>query len=315
MMESLRPSLGPADVLLFVNGLYGSGAHDVEVLPGGEWSAAFSFMLDEVELVARFSARLDDFEKDRVAAAFSRSELPVPSLLDLGESPYGYYAISERKHGVFLEDLDESGWRRALPQLFAALDSMRMTEAESTSGCHLADDGSEPVTWREWLLSGITDEPGGRVSGWQKRLSGSPELEALFAEGRAVLVSLLVSLPEKRSLVHGDLVNRNVLVEPDGSVIVAIFDWGCGVFGDYLFDVAWLDFWSPWFPALQAVGFLGALQSHYRLISHHAHDFAPRLKAYELHIALSHLAYNAFTGRDDEQTPLSVRMRQVLDST
>lgn len=314
-MESLRPALGPADVLLFVKGLYGSGARDVEMLPGGEWSAAFSFMLDQDELVVRFSARIDDFEKDRAAAAFSTRVLPVPRLLDIGESPYGYYAISERKHGVFLEDLDESGWRRALPQLFVALDSMRTIEVESTAGCQLTDDGSEPVTWREWILSGITDEPGGRVSGWKRRLSGSAELEALFAEGRAALVSLFASLPEQRSLIHGDLINRNVLVEPDGSVIVAIFDWGCGVYGDYLFDVAWLDFWSPWFPALEAVDFLSALQSHYRSISHHAHDFAARLKAYELHIGLSHLAYNAFTGRDDEQTALSVRMRQVLDST
>ena len=46
-----------------------------------------------------------------------------------------------------------------------------------------------------------------------------------------------------RSLLHCDLMNRNVLV--DEGRINAVFDWGCGRLGDHLYDLAWFEFWGP----------------------------------------------------------------------
>lgn len=311
-MERSRPDLELPDVAAFLNARYGGSAGRVTALGGGDWSAAFSFRLDQVELIARFSALKEDFENDLAASEFAGPDLPVPCVLETGEFPSGYYAISKREHGVFLEELDETGWSRVLPQLLRALDSMRATEGATGSGCQLVEGRPGPATWREWLLDGIADRPGGRISGWRDLLARSAELYELFSSGESSLVSLLEHVPEQRSLVHGDLINRNVLVEPEGSRLVAVLDWGCAVFGDYLYDVAWLKFWSPWFPALDEIDFTGAVRSHYRSIGHDVDNFDLRLKAYELHIALSHLAYNAFAGRVTEQIALSDRMRQVL---
>jgi hygromycin-B 4-O-kinase len=305
--------LGTDEVGVFLRGLYRASVEGVAPLHGGEWSAAFSFTLGGQELVARFSSHREDFEKDRVASTFATSHLPVPRLLDIGESALGHYAITERKHGVFLEDLDERGWRRVLPELLATLDSMRLSGPGQGSGVELADDGAKAVSWREYLLGGIKDIPGGRVSGWRKKLSDSAGLEAVFSKGEVALGTMLELVPEIRCLVHGDLINRNVLVDPHRFEIVAVFDWGCGAFGDHLYDVAWLDFWAPWFPALQAVDPLVAVRSHFESIGHEVCDFDARIKAYEMHIALTHLAYNAFIGRDDEQMGLCARVHELLD--
>ena len=41
--------------------------------------------------------------------------------------------------------------------------------------------------------------------------------------------------------------NRNVLI--NGATIIAIIDWGNAMYGDHLYDAAWLIYWWPWFPA------------------------------------------------------------------
>jgi hygromycin-B 4-O-kinase len=43
--------------------------------------------------------------------------------------------------------------------------------------------------------------------------------------------------------VHGDMVNHNVLVQDPR--ITAVIDWGNALYGDWLYDAAWLIFWWP----------------------------------------------------------------------
>src|SRR5262245_13796237 len=106
---------------------YGPGATSVAELGGGDWSRAFSFRLHDRDLVIRFGRHLEDFVKDQKAMAFSRPELPVPKVLEVGEALGGFYAVSERHFGAFLEALDGQGWRKVLPALLRGLDALRET--------------------------------------------------------------------------------------------------------------------------------------------------------------------------------------------
>jgi aminoglycoside phosphotransferase (APT) family kinase protein len=47
-------------------------------------------------------------------------------------------------------------------------------------------------------------------------------------------------------VLHADLLNRDVLVAGDGSRLVAVFDWGCSAYDDFLYELAWFTFWVPW---------------------------------------------------------------------
>lgn len=292
---------------------YGPGAATrVEALGGGDWSRAFSFRIDNRERVVRFGHYKEDFLKDRQAMSFARPQLPVPEVLEVGEALGRFYAVSERHFGVFLEALEEAGWRRLLPALLGSLDVLREIELEGGVDWHGGNEGS-PLSWRQWLLASLEDRPGERVSGWRVTLQERPRIEEIFVAGESALRARLEFCPEVRHLLHRDLLNRNVLVVEDASRLEAVFDWGCSLAGDFLYEVAWLTFWAPWYPALEALDVRRAFQAHYRSLGLVVEHFEERLTCYELQIGLEHIAYATFTGRDDDQQAIARRTQAILE--
>jgi hygromycin-B 4-O-kinase len=290
----------------FLTERYGPSAECVAELGGGDWSRAFSFRLDGDELVARFGRHLEDFIQDQKAMAFARPELPVPKVLEVGEALGGFYAISERHFGVFLDRLDECQWRTLLPALLRALDALRAIPPSKSLI-------SIPESWQHWLVASLEDHPGARVGGWRARLKEEPAIDAVFIAAEQALRSHLGVCPEIRHVLHRDLLNRNVLVAEDASRLEAVFDWGCSMAGDFLYEVAWFTFWAPWHPALAALAFRRIIQEHYQQIGFEVENFDQRLACYELQIGLEHLAYAAFTRRDDDLHAVARRTTQVLD--
>jgi hypothetical protein len=57
--------------------------------------------------------------------AIAGPELPIPRELEVGGALGGFYAISERHFGAFLESLNERGCQTILPALQRALDALR----------------------------------------------------------------------------------------------------------------------------------------------------------------------------------------------
>ena len=298
----------------FLNERYDGRAQDTAELGGGAWSRAFSFRLDGRHLVARFGPHGEDFTMDLQAMAFAGADLPVPVVIEVGDALGGAYAISERHFGLFLENLDEPQWRRVLPALLRGLDALRHLPAPSPSGFLEATEGTPATTnWREWLLASLVDRPGQRVAGWRAVLAASPGFEALFVAGEHELHSSLDACPEIRHVLHRDMLNRNVLVAEDASRLRAVFDWGCSTYGDFLYEVAWFTFWAPWHAGLAAIDFHSAIREHYAAIRLDVPSFDERLRCYELHIGLTHLAYGAFAGdREGDLHAVAERTREVL---
>ncbi len=160
----------------------------------------------------------EDFAKTRQAMAFARPDLPVPAVLETGSALGGAYAISQRCFGVFLETLDEARWRRLLPALLRGLDTLRRTcqspgpaRAGGRSGASAARAAARRG-WRDWLRSGLVDRPGERVSGWQAILARSGRAQRALRRRGTRVQRAAGACPEIRHVVHGDLLNRNVLV-------------------------------------------------------------------------------------------------------
>ena len=108
--------LSVADVDRFLRGRY-ELVSDVRLLRGGRWSKAFSFKLAERPLVVRFGHHVGDFEKDRMAATWTRPLLPIPSVVEIGDAHDGVFAISARVEGDKLDELP-------LDRIGAAVDSL-----------------------------------------------------------------------------------------------------------------------------------------------------------------------------------------------
>lgn len=283
----------------FLRERFGSSAR-ITVMRPGAWSAAYSVRTADVDVVARFSAYDEDFEKDAHAARYSSAALPVPSIIEWGTAGDGYYAVSPRMPGAHIDVLDEAGMRRVLPSLFSALDAMRLIDLsrESGFGGWRADGSTSHPTWRAWLL-GIASDPTTRGAGPARELlETSPTGVGPFDEGCARLRELAEECPEDRHLIHDDLINYNVLAE--GDRISAVLDWGSSKYGDFLYDIAKLVFYQPWYPAWRSIDFAADARAHYEAIGLALPRFGERLACYCIRIGLEDMAYSAFRKRWDQ---------------
>ena len=290
---------------------YGDDVGEIVPIDHGEWSRAYGFHHDGRDYVVRFSALDEDFHKDRLAARFASPALPIPAIVELGETDAGFYAISERVSGGFLDELDEAGMRAMLPSLFAALDAMRGAALAGMTGYGGwgADGNASRPSWRAALLDVATDRPDHRTHGWRERLIASPSGSGPFDEAYARLRTLSERLPEERHLIHGDLLNFNVLVA--GERISGVIDWGCAMWGDWLYDLAWLCFWAPWYPAWREIDFAEEARRHYAAIGLNVPDFAQRMACCQMHIGLDGMAYQAFTERWDDLAETAARTLEM----
>lgn len=293
-----KPSMPEADARRFIADRYGDRASGLTLLGAGEWSHAYAFTLDDHAAVARFGAYGDDFAKDRAMARFSTPDLPIPAVTELGRTAHGYFAVSARAFGILLDELDESGMRAVLPSLLRALDTIRGIDVADSTGYGIwAPDSTGPhPSWQAALLSIADDHD--RVAGWRRALQTSPAAAEAFAKAYARLQSMAAALPRARHIIHGDLLNHNVLV--NGSGISGVIDWGNAAYGDWLYDAAWLLYWWPWFPAWRRIDIRAELDRHWKAGGGLPANLEFRLRCYQLHIGLDAMTYNAFTGRFDD---------------
>lgn len=281
----------------FLTERYGRGISDLTPLREGVWSSAYAFDVEGRALVARFGAYRDDFEKDRLAARYASRALPIPRIVEIGDALGGSYAISERALGRHIDGLDEHSMRRVLPSLFAALEAARRVDVSDARGFGLwhGTARARHPTWREALVDIATDGPTRLGPSWRAALAASPVGTRPFDEAFAALQPLVDRCPEERHLVHSDLLHFNVLVAEDR--VTAVLDWGSSIYGDFLYDLAWLTFWSPWYPAWSRIDFAREAAAYYRSIGLEVPRFDERLRCYELHIGLESQRW--FAGQGD----------------
>jgi hygromycin-B 4-O-kinase len=314
MQEPAKHS--PERVAEVLGEILGDEVTDVAPLGAGAWSRAYGFTrrTDGGKLVARLGQYIDDFEADRDAMAFTASKLPVPRTITIASTrDYGidgYISISERAEGEFPEELDGDRWRRVLPAWSAMMGALWSNRPEDWSP-QLRDRFGADTPWTDWLLS-IADEPeGARNHGWRDKLAASPGGFAAFDKGFTALQDLARTdavANAERAMMHRDLINRNVLVAENR--VTAVFDWGCGLVGDPLFDLVWLEFWAPWHPGIAAIDPRTAFAPLIAELGHSAADIEKRWQACGIHIGLDHLGYHAFI---DDQEALARTTARLAD--
>jgi hygromycin-B 4-O-kinase len=286
---------------------------DVTLIGEGAWSRCFGFRLGEEMLVIRFGNHVEDFRKDQCAYAYAAPGLPIPQVIEIGEAFDGYYAISTRAYGVPLESLGSSEWLAIVPSVVSALEAMRMADLSATIGFGGwgIEGKASHTSWSSHLLAVGEENPNHRTYGWRERLRTSPEADAAFIWGLDLLKNV-VNDSAPRCLIHADLINRNVLVSE--ARITGVFDWGCSRFGDHLYDLAWFDFWAPWFPNLDIQTLWLEMEKRWGEVGYVPHDKVSRLMACYLHIGLDHLGYNAYLGDSAALLRTVERMRATVAS-
>ena len=307
--------LSREEVIAFLGERPGT-VEDLEAVTGGAWSSAWAYRAGGEELVVRFGPEVAWYQADRLAMAFSGPDLPVPEVREVGTTPSGRaYAISVRHHGRFLEDTPAEQAGAIAPTLTRLLVALYRVPAAPDAPVLWHQAGPPAGSWREFLLAGLADDPGNLVHGWSAALARDRDLAALSAAAAGRVRALAEACPERRDLVHGDLLHGNVLVSPDARRVEAVLSWKCSVRGDFLFDAAWCSFWAPFHPGIAAAGPLSGLL---RVPAVRAGpgallDAAARHHCYELHIGFTHLGWNIWTGNQAGLAATTRRLAEVLE--
>jgi len=283
----------------------------VEHVGSGAWSDCFAFVEDGSHRVIRVGRHVDDFVKDRFAVRFNAPQLPVPTVHDVGSADSGYFAISDRVFGDPLEGL--KSWADVGASLVSMLEELRVADlAETTGWGAWGESGNAPkASWTEHLLSVNADVSGQRTHGWSQKLRSQQQAQGLFDRCYSLLREVAIDAVP-RSVIHGDLINRNVHAEH--GEIAGVFDWGCSIYGDHLYDFGWLDFWAPWFACIEPDVIRAGLEARWGQAGHVVANFEERLLACQLHIGLDHLAYNAYLEDWAAQDRLVARITDLVDA-
>lgn len=283
----------------------------LEPLRDGAWSRAIAFDSDRGKMVLRFSSTDDDFFNDATAAGFSAPNLPIPEVNGIGFAQGLYWCISSWMPGKHIDDLDAVQMERVIPSIADMLEAMRNVDAADTSGYGGWDSSGNGVwaTFADQLLDVAIDRPQDRGGGWSSRLRNHLTCQRIFDDGMKELESLEHYIPGMRQLIHQDTLNYNVVTNNDR--LSGIFDWGCAMWGDALYDLAWFRFWMPWYPQWRTLELPHRLEERVGRIGP---DVSERMRAYLLHIGLMHIRYNAMIENWTAMTDVAEATAHLLRS-
>jgi len=303
---SHKPPFELSEISAWLTSYHGEPISELQPMAGGYWSSAFGYRLShnpQEDLVLRLGESAEGYRIDQMAQRFSSPALPVPEVLDIGAALGHQFAISRRHFGGFIEVASKQRSHfvcSSLANLLSALRSNRVLEDPASVNVEWYEPlGEGASSWRDWLRMGV---------------SGNAETHALYAPTMQKIEQLLSLVPERRELVHGDLLHQNVLISNDeSSQITGVFSWKCSALGDFLYDVAWCTLWSPWFDVLNADLLWQLTLDAQDLNANDLEHAAERHYCYELQIALTHIGWFITSKDDINLERLTPQLEALLD--
>lgn len=299
-----KPHIGEADILALLRGQFAGPIEDLVVVSGGQIAQTYGFLAGGERYILRFVQHMGaNLDKELfIQRLLASSQVPFPPILSIGRFGDLHYAISRRMPGKPLTDLPLEEYEEVIPSLMQTLDAIHAVDVRATSGHGIFSDhgtGFFP-SWRNYLTSIREEEPEWDFYGKWHTLFDTTFLEREVWEAiYARMVSLLDFCPEERSLVHGGYGYGNVLAE--NGRVTAVLDWLDAKYGDFLFDVACLDFWSD------ELDFRGRFAAHYAERGVATPRYAERILCYQSYLTLDAMRF--FAKRQNEEAYRWVRDR------
>jgi hygromycin-B 4-O-kinase len=299
--SGIKPLVTTEMVLPLLQDYFDGPVHDLQTVEGGNVAQAFSFKVESSDggnykdaavardYIVRFNApTLVNFEKEAyVYENFTSPLIPIPRVVHIGGLGDVPFAITEKASGRNLLQIPRGEYLALIPKLIEVLDAIHQTPVGVRQGYGIFD-GSGVAQFPSWRahLEFVKEDPGGDFfAGWHSLFENSFLERDVFERLYGHMMQLIEHCPEERYLVHGDYGYGNVLAQ-DGR-ITAVLDWMGARYGDFLYDVAWLDFWSP------VDSWRERFEQHYRRIGQDVPHYRERVLCYQCYIALEALKFYA----------------------
>lgn len=303
-----RPDIAVDAARALVQEHFDEPVTDLIELAGGEISQTFSFHVGDLGWILKLNHDVMDanFEKEAfIGREFSSAELPIPRILANGRWETLHYLILEKALGVPMDRLSPAELEAAWPALLDTLDALRSVDVDVYPGHGLFDGAGRGFfrSWRENLECVIHEEREDGFFGKWHALFDTTFLERdLFDAVFERMVDLADACPTDRWLVHGNFGFGNLLVDRDR--VAAVIDWIEAKFGDFAYDIAWLDFWAP------GAGLAERVRQDCVDRGVDLAGFEDRLLCYECYIALDAMRFYA---KSDQETSYGFARGRVRD--
>jgi hygromycin-B 4-O-kinase len=307
----MEPSMLMIDariVTSFLKSYFDSEISDVRLIGAGMFSQAFSFNLNQQGFVIRFNPYKEDFLKDALAyQQFASTSLPIPNLIECDRfNQYYYFAISERCLGRTLDNLEETSIRNILSSLFETLHVIHTLDISNYSGWGLTDASGcgRFVSWEEYLLSFYNQK---FVFTWEQLFNNTCMEPKVYEMYFNIIKDNLKFCSVDKYWVHGDFGFDNVV--SDGERVTGVLDWAESRLGDFVYDIAYLNFWS------KTISYKQLWQEWSKHKKLDTCNFEKRMHCYMLHIGLGSLAIAAVQDNIEDYTQVKARMQTIVAVT
>ncbi len=279
-----------------------------ETINGGEGSQAYGFKVKEEKYIIRVNKHYNlGFKKDEYAFNnYSSQNIPVPVINKIGLiNDTFHYCISQRVEGIVLSLFSTKETEVINSDLFMVLDSIHAIDVSGTKGFGKWNEEGvgECKKWKDRIL--MVDE-------YVKDTAEKPGLfKTSFLEkdfwdnAYNIILKLLPYCPEEKYLVHGDYGFDNIL--SNGRKITGVIDWEESMYGDFIYDVAWLDFWS------KKTDYKNLYAKHYQAKKIKIINYEERILCYKIYIGLRTLSFYAYSEQKNKYDSLKKEMEKIIE--
>lgn len=287
----------------FLKANFNQDSKIVKEFTQNEVSKAFLFTASGKEYVIRVDSTLSNFKRDKYAYEhFSTSKIIIPETIQLGEMKnLSFYSITSKLDGVIMDDLDQESFGNSLLDFALVVKEIHGIDLDSTIGFgdwNPEDGNGNHKMWKDFLLS-LEDD---NYFDWDKLFKKGIFEEEHYHKIFNKMRDLSVNLSEDRKLIHGDLGYNNILIK-DGKVS-GVLDWGISKYGDFIYDFAWLDFWT------NITNYSEILKPNYKKEA--LFNFDERILCYKLHVALTTMGFFAVRENREGYRDASSRALRLL---
>ncbi|MGA2663664.1 MAG: aminoglycoside phosphotransferase family protein [Nitrososphaerales archaeon] len=256
-MPELRPEIGPEAVLNLLSRHFKEPVTGLAQVEAGPIMRAFRFVAGNEEYLVRFNGdnmMTSNLPKEEyISRKLAPTKVPVPPVVHTGRMGDLHFAISLRVPGQIAATMPAREVESLLPQVISTLDDIRQVDVSDTAGYGMFDHlgrGMSPG-WREFLELIEKEEDERDFFGKWHHLFEDTFLELdLYRRIYDRMSGLLDCCPSGRYLVHGSYTLHNVLAARGR--VTAVLNWFDARYGDFVYDVAGLDFWYPWLDVREA---------------------------------------------------------------
>ncbi|UCG88233.1 MAG: aminoglycoside phosphotransferase family protein [Gemmatimonadota bacterium] len=309
-MRGIKPAVEEERIREVLAPVFGASTTEIAPLRGGHVAETFRVCAEGSEYVLRFNADNMDanYEKEAYICDRYRSQsIPIPEVISFGRSGELHYCITRKVAGTRMDQLPLAEVERLTPSLIETLSAIHAVDVSDTEGCGLFDGAGRGFfsDWPSSLISVREEErQGGFYGKWHEMFDTTFLDRDFFHRISARMDELLASLPSERYLVHGGYGFGNVLAA-DGHV-TAVIDWLDAAYGDFCYDVAWLDYWAS------AGGYVQVVRDRYNVLGHDLQNLDERVLCYQCRIALDGMRFFAKLADVDSYRFTTERITNLL---